>query len=135
MATKRAGARSAGNPHAACDEEGAGNGIRAQSEAPALGKSCRQRLIPVPNITAPALDPTVDFFDAFPDNPEETHDTDRDGVGDNADADDDGDGFSDEEEVGAESDPLDQRVFPSTPHSLRAQMWCGLMMMRLRTQG
>ncbi len=58
LGTKRAGARSAGNPHAACDEEGAGNGIRAQSEAPALGESCRQRLIPVPNITAPALDPT-----------------------------------------------------------------------------
>ncbi len=28
LGTKRAGARSAGNPHAACDVEGAGNGLR-----------------------------------------------------------------------------------------------------------
>ena len=33
--TKCAGARSAGNPHAACDVEGAGNGVMEWTEAPA----------------------------------------------------------------------------------------------------
>ena len=33
---KRTGARSAGNPHAACDEEGTGNGVVDRIEAPAI---------------------------------------------------------------------------------------------------
>ncbi len=56
---KCAGARSAGNLHAACDEEGAGNGDMVRTEAPALGESCRQQLLPLPTSTAPALDPTA----------------------------------------------------------------------------
>jgi hypothetical protein len=43
---KCAGARSAGNPHAACDVAGAGNGDMVRTEAPALGESSRQRLLP-----------------------------------------------------------------------------------------
>jgi hypothetical protein len=44
---KCAGARSAGNPHAACDAAGAGNGDMVRTEAPALGESCRQQLLPL----------------------------------------------------------------------------------------
>ena len=54
--------------------------------------------------TNPALpdtdgDGAKDSKDAFPLDPAETLDTDRDGTGDNADADDDGDGYSDEDEI------------------------------------
>lgn len=54
--------------------------------------------------TNPALpdtdgDNVKDPMDAFPLNPAETLDTDRDGTGDNADTDDDGDGYSDDDEV------------------------------------
>ena len=45
-------------------------------------------------------DGVFDFFDAFPQNPEETTDTDGDGVGNNLDSDDDNDGLSDAREVG-----------------------------------
>ena len=40
-------------------------------------------------------DGVIDFFDAFPTDPRETQDTDRDGLGDTADPDDDNDGFPD----------------------------------------
>ena len=55
---KCAGARSAGNPHVACEEAGAGNGDMIRTEAPAFGESRRQQLLPLPESTAPALDPT-----------------------------------------------------------------------------
>ena len=58
---KCAGARSAGNPHAACDAAGAGNGDMVRTEAPALGESRRQQLLPLPTSTAPALDPPADL--------------------------------------------------------------------------
>lgn len=44
-------------------------------------------------------DGAKDGADAFPHDPVETLDTDRDGTGDNADTDDDGDGYSDEDEI------------------------------------
>ena len=56
--TKCAGARFAGNPHVACEVEGAGNGDMVGTEAPARGGSRRQQLLPLPTSTAPALDPT-----------------------------------------------------------------------------
>lgn len=43
---KQVGARSAGNPHAACDEAGAGNGVTGRTEAPADGESRRQTATP-----------------------------------------------------------------------------------------
>ena len=54
--------------------------------------------------TNPALpdtdgDGAKDGADAFPLDPAETLDTDRDGTGDNADTDDDGDGYSDTDEI------------------------------------
>ena len=55
---KCAGARSAGNPHAACDAAGAGNGDMVRTEAPALGESRRQQLLPLSLSTVPAPDPT-----------------------------------------------------------------------------
>ena len=54
----RTGARFAGNPHVACEVEGAGNGDMVGTEAPARGESRRQQLLPLPTSTAPALDPT-----------------------------------------------------------------------------
>ncbi|WP_179137276.1 right-handed parallel beta-helix repeat-containing protein, partial [Candidatus Entotheonella palauensis] len=59
-------------------------------------------------------DGVVDFFDVFPADPDEALDTDRDGLGDNADPDDDNDGFSDDEERQAAppTDPKDPRLFP-----------------------
>lgn len=53
-----------------------------------------------------------DAFDAFPTDPAEFLDTDRDGLGDTADLDDDNDGFTDEEENQATTDPLDPQSFP-----------------------
>lgn len=46
-----------------------------------------------------------DANDAFPNNPNETLDTDGDGLGDNADSDDDGDGVSDAVEIAAGTNP------------------------------
>ena len=59
-------------------------------------------------------DGVIDFFDAFPTDPRETQDTDRDGLGDTADPDDDNDGFPDAEEQQATppTDPADARSFP-----------------------
>jgi hypothetical protein len=58
LVAKCAGARRAGNPHAACDAAGVetelGDGLRHRHRAKAAGKL----LLPVPNTTAPALDPT-----------------------------------------------------------------------------
>ena len=59
-------------------------------------------------------DGVIDFFDAFPTDPRETQDTDRDRLGDTADPDDDNDGFPDSEELQATppTDPGDARSFP-----------------------
>jgi len=51
-------------------------------------------------------------WDAFPHDPDETRDTDGDGIGDNADRDDDGDGYTDEEERAAGTDPRRAIRFP-----------------------
>lgn len=51
-------------------------------------------------------DGVVDDVDHFPDDPDETTDTDDNGVGDNADPDDDGDGVLDDDDA----DPLDPNV-------------------------
>ena len=58
LATKCAGTRSAGNPHAACDVAGPGNGATVRTEAPVLGESRRQLLLPGPTATVPGPDPT-----------------------------------------------------------------------------
>jgi hypothetical protein len=55
---KRAGARSAGNPHAACDVAGAGNGITDDPTRARKGKP-RIQTRGVLRITAPVLDPTA----------------------------------------------------------------------------
>ena len=52
-------------------------------------------------------DGVLDADDAFPNDPNETTDTDGDGIGNNADSDDDGDGIPDSVEVANELDPLD----------------------------
>ncbi len=55
LGKKCAGARSAGNPHAACDVAGAGNvatGAGLRTRAKALGAP------PDPTVRAPVLDPT-----------------------------------------------------------------------------
>ena len=48
-----------------------------------------------------------DYEDDFPDDPNESLDTDGDGVGNNADKDDDGDGWSDAIEESEGTNPLD----------------------------
>ena len=57
-------------------------------------------------------DGVPDGMDDFPSNPQETTDTDGDGVGDNADIDDDDDGVLDTAEIEAGTDPLDARSKP-----------------------
>jgi hypothetical protein len=57
-------------------------------------------------------DGVIDFFDAFPTNPDETLDTDQDGMGNHADPDDDNDGFTDQAEQARETDPLNPKSFP-----------------------
>jgi len=52
-------------------------------------------------------DAAGDACDAFPADPNETIDTDEDGIGNNADPDDDGDSLSDAAESGVGTDPLD----------------------------
>lgn len=63
------------------------------------------------NLGASVLDSDGDGVpnatDAFPLDPDETADTDGDGLGNNADPDDDGDGVSDVDELGLGLDPLD----------------------------
>lgn len=64
------------------------------------------------NATVPAdsdQDGVVDRFDAFPLDPAESSDTDRDGIGNNADPDDDGDLLPDEYEISNGLDPLSSR--------------------------
>ena len=51
-------------------------------------------------------DGVPDIWDAFPSDPNESVDTDNDGIGNNADTDDDNDGLSDEDEIVAGTDPL-----------------------------
>jgi len=57
-------------------------------------------------------DGVPDHCDDFPQDSNETTDTDGDGTGDNADTDDDDDGFSDEVETSCESDPLSNSLIP-----------------------
>ena len=59
------------------------------------------------------LDGIPDASDAFPNNPNESVDTDNDGIGNNADPDDDNDGFSDIAELAANTDPLDSNSKPA----------------------
>ena len=51
--------------------------------------------------------------DMFPLDANEQHDTDNDGLGDNADTDDDGDGYADIDEITCFSDALDKPLNPS----------------------
>ena len=51
-------------------------------------------------------------IDAFPKDPDEWLDSDNDGVGNNKDTDDDGDGYTDAEELDADSDPTDNSSVP-----------------------
>ena len=48
LGMKRAGVRRAGNPHAAYDVAGVGNGVTGRTEAPACGESRRQTATPRP---------------------------------------------------------------------------------------
>jgi subtilisin family serine protease len=52
-------------------------------------------------------------IDAFPKDPDEWLDNDSDGVGNNKDNDDDGDGYTDVEELDADSDPTDSSSVPT----------------------
>ena len=73
---------------------------------------------------ADALDSDIDGDgipnrqDVFPRNPLETTDTDGDGIGNHSDIDDDNDGYSDQVEIDAGSDPLDNQSVPSTHLSI-----------------
>jgi nitrous oxidase accessory protein NosD/streptogramin lyase len=69
---------------------------------------------PGADLTDTDSDGVIDFFDAFPTEPQETQDTDRDGLGDTADLDDDNDGFPDAEEQQAAppTNAADARSFP-----------------------
>jgi hypothetical protein len=57
-------------------------------------------------------DGVKNLLDAFPTDPFEWNDTDKDGVGDNSDMDDDGDGFNDDIEELAGTDPKTPTSFP-----------------------
>lgn len=59
-------------------------------------------------------DGVIDIYDDLPFDTTETLDTDKDGIGNNADVDDDGDGFSDAEEIAAGTDPLDENSYPAS---------------------
>ena len=58
-------------------------------------------------------DGVPDVDDAFPEDPNETVDSDGDGQGDNSDSDDDGDGFDDITEETCMSDPLNSDSIPT----------------------
>ncbi|WP_111976825.1 hypothetical protein [Algibacillus agarilyticus] len=58
-------------------------------------------------------DGVIDVEDAFPNDASETLDTDKDGIGNNADTDDDGDGYADSDEVASNSDPLSAASKPT----------------------
>ena len=68
--------------------------------------------IPTPDEKDFDNDGVIDFFDAFPQNPSETIDTDKDVTGDNADTDDDNDGYSDIEEISKGTASLNPKDFP-----------------------
>lgn len=84
---------------------------------------------PIEIIETPIMDSdgdgVEDIDDRFPYDPNESVDTDGDGIGDNADTDDDGDGFSDEEEIAAGTDPLDPNDFPA-PSQVNMQQQPGM---------
>ena len=69
---------------------------------------------PGPDRTDTDGDGVLDFFDAFPLDPTESQDIDRDGRGDHADPDSDNDGFPNVAELHATppTDPTDARSFP-----------------------
>ncbi|UJS26638.1 hypothetical protein [Thiothrix winogradskyi] len=75
------------------------------------GDGVKDNLDPYPQDktnTAPDSDKdgVADDKDAFPNDPKETLDTDKDGIGNNADPDDDNDGISDSDEATKGTDPL-----------------------------
>ena len=57
-------------------------------------------------------DGVPDDDDAFPNDPNEQFDNDKDNIGDNSDTDDDNDGYTDEEELAYGSDPFDKDSIP-----------------------
>jgi len=75
-----------------------------------LYPSLKEEPLPGPSFSASLPDSdgdgVPDWFDAFPNDPTETTDTDGDGIGNNADPDDDGDGISDDYELQFELNPL-----------------------------
>lgn len=56
----------------------------------------------------------ADNVDAFPDDPKEWSDLDKDGIGDNSDTDRDGDGFLNTQEIQLGTDPNDAGDYPDT---------------------
>lgn len=64
------------------------------------------------DMTDTDMDGVIDSEDAFPNDPNETIDTDGDSIGNNADTDDDGDNYLDSDEILAGSDPLDINDLP-----------------------
>jgi hypothetical protein len=65
LGRKLPGKRRAGNPHAAFEVAGAGNGTMGRTEAPGYGESPGNSYSPIPNVTAPVLDPTTEGFDTM----------------------------------------------------------------------
>ncbi|MBC8769385.1 cadherin domain-containing protein [Arenibacter sp. BSSL-BM3] len=62
-------------------------------------------------------DGVLDDMDAFPFDPQESKDTNGDGIGDNRDSDDDGDGYSDEIELSEGTDQYDPSNYPADSDS------------------
>ena len=77
---------------------------------------CNQGAVWILSLTVPPDadgDGIADRLDAFPADPAESADTDKDGLGNKADLDDDDDGFTDVEELDCGSNPLDPADFPT----------------------
>ncbi|PVZ66764.1 hypothetical protein DC094_15990 [Pelagibaculum spongiae] len=77
-----------------------------------LEKDLKVTLFLVPTISDRDGDGTPDDEDAFPDDPDEQSDLDRDGVGDNSDLDRDGDGYSNSDEEQHGGDANEKNITP-----------------------